>query len=125
MTFGTLALFALIKFAYISFALSIAAVISCLVGYLSELLLKVRHTDNRNWLVVGNAFVGCSIPAVTLIHWFVDGKNPDATNFDVAVTIVASAVLAPAIAALVFSLKTLLCRAFAFADALFMADRSK
>jgi len=124
MTFGTIALYALIKFAYIFFALSFAAVLSCFVGYLCELLLKVRHTDNQNWLVVGNAFVGCSIPAVTLIHWFVDGKNPDATNFDVAVTIVASAVLAPAVAALVFGIKTIVCRAFAFADSFFVTHRS-
>lgn len=118
MTFGTLALSGVIKFAYFFLAIAITAVFSCLVGYLCELVLKMRHTDNQNLLVFGNAFVGCSIPAVTLIHWFVDGKHPDATNFDVAVVIAASGVVAPLAALVVFGIKLVLCRLFAFGDAL-------
>jgi hypothetical protein len=118
MTFGTLALSTVINLGYVFFAISIAAIFSCLVGYLCELVLKLRHTDNQNWLVCGNAFVGCSIPAVTLVHWFVDGKNLNATNFDVAVVVAACAVLAPLVAALVFTIKSILGRLFAFGDAL-------
>lgn len=118
MTFGTLALSTVTNFGYVFFAISIAAIFSCLVGYLCELVFKLRHTNNRNWLVCGNALVGCLIPAVTLVHWFVDGKNLNGTNFDIAVVVVASAVLAPLVAALVFIIKSILCRVFAFGDAL-------